>query len=78
MSHPSAADTDAMCLLAEIWAALKVAAESDIETARTIVESAGIIVSGRDLSRCWDERGALYNLPNYVLSSPTNLVKAEW
>lgn len=59
----------------EIWAALRAAVESDTETARAIIDSAGIIVSGRDLSTCWDSRGALYSLPKYVLSAPTNLVK---
>ena len=61
----------------EIWIALKAAVESDIDTARVIVDSAGIIVPGRDLSTCWDARGALYSLPKYVLSAPTNLQKDD-
>jgi hypothetical protein len=61
----------------EIWTALKAAVESDIDTARLIVESAGIIVPGRDLSTCWDTKGALYSLPKYVLSAPTNLTMGD-
>ncbi|GBG71656.1 hypothetical protein CBR_g9071 [Chara braunii] len=57
----------------EIWDALRVAVEADLSMAQTIVESAGIIVSSEDLSCCYDERGAKYDLPNYVLSDPVNL-----
>ena len=42
----------------EIWDALKVAAESDLALAQTIVDSAGIIVSNPDMTLCYDERGA--------------------
>ena len=71
------APADPVSPASEIWTALKAAVESDIDTARLIVESAGIIVPGRDLSTCWDTRGALYSLPKYVLSAPTNLTKGE-
>lgn len=57
----------------EIWDALKAASEADLAMAQTIVDSAGIIVVSDDLSHCYDERGAKYDLPNYVLSDPTNL-----
>ncbi|KAL5732162.1 hypothetical protein ACHQM5_004812 [Ranunculus cassubicifolius] len=59
----------------EIWDALRVAAEAEIAFAQAIVESAGVIVSSADLSTCYDERGAKYELPKYVLSEPTNLLK---
>ncbi|KAM0889379.1 hypothetical protein ACQ4PT_027738 [Festuca glaucescens] len=59
----------------EIWDALRVAAESEVALAQTIVESAGVIVSNADLTLCYDERGAKYELPKYVLSEPTNLVQ---
>ena len=58
-----------------IWAALRAAASADIDTARLIVDAAGIVVPGRDLSATYDERGALYELPPFVLSAPTNLVR---
>ncbi|GJM99016.1 hypothetical protein PR202_ga16074 [Eleusine coracana subsp. coracana] len=65
----------------EIWDALRVASESEVALAQTIVESAGIIVSNADLTLCYDERGATfqscakYELPKYVLSEPTNLIQ---
>lgn len=62
----------------EIWDALRVAAESEVALAQTIVESAGVIVSNADLTLCYDERGAKYELPKYVLSEPTNLVQDSW
>ncbi|CAM0951049.1 unnamed protein product [Alopecurus aequalis] len=59
----------------EIWDALRVAAESEVALGQTIVDSAGVIVSNADLTLCYDERGAKYELPKYVLSEPTNLVQ---
>ncbi|CAN6195646.1 unnamed protein product [Urochloa humidicola] len=59
----------------EIWDALRVASESEVSHAQAIVEGAGIIVSNADLTLCYDERGAKYELPKYVLSEPTNLIR---
>ncbi|CAI9292850.1 unnamed protein product [Lactuca saligna] len=58
----------------EIWDALRAAAEAELHLAQTIVDSAGIIVHEPDLTVCYDEKGARYELPKYVLSEPTNLV----
>lgn len=44
---------------AEIWDALKAATEADVETAKTIVEAAGIIVETADMSICYDELGKM-------------------
>ncbi|KAJ0977383.1 hypothetical protein J5N97_012857 [Dioscorea zingiberensis] len=59
----------------EIWDALRAAAEAELSLAQTIVDSAGIIVTSADMTTCYDERGAKYELPNYVLSEPTNLIR---
>ncbi|KAF7030571.1 hypothetical protein CFC21_042088 [Triticum aestivum] len=61
----------------EIWDALRAAAEADLSLAQTIVDSAGIIVSNSDMTLCYDERGAKYELPKYVLSEPTNFIREE-
>ncbi|CAH8278162.1 unnamed protein product [Arabidopsis lyrata] len=58
----------------EIWEALRAAAEADLKLAQTIVDSAGVIVQNRDLTLCWDERGARYELPRYVLRASPTLV----
>ncbi|KAL4627272.1 hypothetical protein ACB092_05G156300 [Castanea dentata] len=58
----------------EIWDALRAAAEADLTLAQTIVERAGVIVQSADSTTCYDERGARYELPKYVLSEPTNLI----
>ncbi|KAL2930988.1 Ubiquitin domain-containing protein 1 [Bienertia sinuspersici] len=58
----------------EIWDALRAAVDSDLNMAQTIIESAGIIVQNPDLTVCYDERGAKYELPKYVLSEPTNMI----
>ncbi|KAH7296311.1 hypothetical protein KP509_26G018600 [Ceratopteris richardii] len=60
---------------AEIWDALHAATEAQLELAQAIVDSAGIIMTSEDMSVCYDERGAKYELPKYVLSEPANLVK---
>lgn len=51
--------------LAEIWDALRVAAEADLALAEAIIESAGVIVQNPDLTICYDERGT---------SSDTNIL----
>lgn len=56
-----------------IWDALKAACEADMATARLIIDSAGIIIAAEDMTVCYDERGAKYELPTYVLSDPSNL-----
>ncbi|XP_010537717.1 PREDICTED: ubiquitin domain-containing protein 1 [Tarenaya hassleriana] len=58
----------------EIWDALRAAAEADACLAQAIVESAGVIVHNTDLSICYDQKGAKYELPKYVLSEPSNLI----
>lgn len=51
----------------EAWAALKAAAESpDIETARVILEAAGLVVVRPDMTVVYDERGARYELFKYL------------
>lgn len=58
----------------EAWAALKVACEApDIETTRVILEAAGLVVVRPDLTVVYDERGARYELPKYVLSDPEDV-----
>ena len=51
----------------EIWDALKVAAESDLALAQTIVDSAGIIVSNPDMTLCYDERGAYILITKFLI-----------
>lgn len=43
---------------AVIWDALKAACETDVQTARVILDSAGVVVASDDMSVCYDERGA--------------------
>ncbi|CAL5336051.1 unnamed protein product [Camellia sinensis] len=59
----------------EIWDALHAAVDADLTLAQAIVDSAGIIVQSADLTVCYDERGAKYEIPKYVLSEPTNLIQ---
>ncbi|XP_042029359.1 ubiquitin domain-containing protein 2-like isoform X2 [Salvia splendens] len=59
----------------EIWDALRAAAEADPKLSQVIVESAGIILQNPDMTVCFDERGARYELPTYVLSEPKNLIR---
>ncbi|KAI5662353.1 hypothetical protein M9H77_21676 [Catharanthus roseus] len=62
-------------LFPEIWDALRAAAEADLSLAQAVVDSAGVIIQNADLTVCYDERGAKYELPKYVLSEPTNLIQ---
>ncbi|KAL1961962.1 hypothetical protein VTN77DRAFT_743 [Rasamsonia byssochlamydoides] len=63
----------------EVWAALRAATsllrEGDIETAQGIIDAAGVTVPTGDLCEgCYDETGALYRLPQCIVSDPENLV----
>ena len=63
----------------EIWNVLKAAVteaqlSGDMQTARLFVESAGIIVATPHLTVVFDERGAKYDIPRWVLVTPTNVV----
>ncbi|RAL10498.1 ubiquitin domain-containing protein [Aspergillus homomorphus CBS 101889] len=65
----------------EIWAALSAAVSlmraGDIPTAQTIIDAAGITVPTGDLCQgCYDEQGALYRLPQCIVSDPENLVRS--
>lgn len=44
-------------VLAEIWDALRAAANADNQTALVLLDTAGIIRTSDDLSVCYDERG---------------------
>lgn len=63
---------------AVIWDAIKAACEAeDMATSRLILETAGVIVARPDMTVMYDERGARYTLPKYVLCDPTNALKGE-
>ena len=47
---------------------------NDLDMAEAIVGSAGIIAGKRGLAECYDELGRKYELPEYVLSDPDNLL----
>ncbi|KAJ1740548.1 hypothetical protein LPJ79_003944 [Coemansia sp. RSA 1821] len=60
----------------EIWLGLRMACESDdMQLAQAIIESLNVVVpNGRIADGVYDERGACYEIPQYCLSSPTNLM----
>ena len=67
---------------AEIWAALAAAISllhmGDIATAQSIVDAAGITIPTGDLCEgCYDEQGALYRLPQCIVSDPENMVEGS-
>lgn len=62
----------------EIWDALRAACEAETrDLAAIIIESAGIRLPDGTLSRAFDELGALYQVPEYCISFPTNMVQAD-
>ncbi len=64
----------------EIWNALKGAIdvwERDLELAKAIIECAGIVLPSGELTEVYDELGFKYNIPNYCLAEPGNLVEDE-
>ncbi|TPX24249.1 hypothetical protein DIZ76_013594 [Coccidioides immitis] len=66
----------------EVWAALKLAISlmrsGDLPTAQSIIDAAGVTVPTGDLcDGCYDENGALYRLPQVIVSDPSNIVDAR-
>ncbi|KAJ5082670.1 hypothetical protein N7532_011713 [Penicillium argentinense] len=67
---------------AEVWAAISTAIElmraGDLVTAQSILDAAGITVPTGDLCQgCYDQQGALYRLPQCIVSDPTNMVQTD-
>lgn len=63
----------------EVWDALRVALsfmrDGDLQTAQSIIDAAGITVPTGDLCEgSYDESGALYRLPQCIVSDPVNIV----
>ncbi|CAF3771350.1 unnamed protein product [Adineta steineri] len=65
----------------EIWDALRGACyaieQNDIDLAQSIINCANISLPHGTLLDCYDELGTRYQLPIYVLSSPTNMIDGE-
>jgi hypothetical protein len=65
----------------EIWDALRGACyaieQNDTNLAQSIINCANISLPHGTLLDCYDELGTRYQLPVYVLSSPTNLIDGE-
>lgn len=65
---------------AEMWQALRFAAEADEDALRDeTVKAAGLRPANKKgtLASVYDERGALYECPMYVLRKPDNLGEGE-
>lgn len=63
----------------EIWATLKVVVglvqDGDIATAQSILDAAAITLPTGDLKNgAYDEAGNLYQLPEHIVSDPTNII----
>lgn len=66
----------------EIWTALAASLsfirDSDPDTAQSIIDAAGVTVPTGDLCQgCYDEQGALYRLPQCIVSDPENMVQTD-
>ena len=46
----------------------------DLDTARLLVDSAGIIVAAPNMTTCWDTMGHKYVLPKWVFRDPRNAI----
>ncbi len=67
---------------AEIWATLKTVVDlmqdGDMPTAQSILDAAAITLPTGDLKNgAYDEAGNLYQLPEHIVSDPTNLVQDQ-
>ena len=64
-----------------VLGSLKLAAEAalqgDLELANSVLDAVGARVPFYDLSVVYDERGAMYQLPRFTYSTPTNILSEE-
>ncbi|GBF91389.1 hypothetical protein Rsub_04129 [Raphidocelis subcapitata] len=58
----------------EIWDVLKAAVASEPALAKVLLEAAEVKVVRHDMSVSYDSRGFRYELPQFVLADPTNLL----
>lgn len=63
----------------EIWATLKTVVDmmqdGDVPTAQSIIDAAAITLPTGDLKNgAYDEAGNLYQLPEHIVSDPTNII----
>ena len=58
----------------EIWDVLKAAIAAEPPLAKVLLEAADVKVVRPDMSASYDSRGFRYDLPQYVLADPTNLL----
>ncbi|KAI9734897.1 MAG: hypothetical protein M1834_001977 [Cirrosporium novae-zelandiae] len=65
----------------EIWAALKAALElvdTELETAQGILDAAGVTLpTGDMIDGCYDQQGALYKIPSWMVCDPENLAEDD-
>lgn len=66
----------------EVWAALAAAISlmrsGDLTTAQSIIDAAGVTVPTGDLCEgCYDQQGALYRLPQCIVSDPENMIEGS-
>ena len=66
----------------EVWAAISTAItlmrSDDLSTAQSIIDAAGITVPTGDFCEgCYDQQGALYRLPQCIVSDPVNMAQDE-
>jgi hypothetical protein len=58
----------------EIWDALRAACAADASLAKVLLDAAEVKVTRPDMSVCYDARGFRYELPQYVVADPSNLL----
>ncbi|KAL8826800.1 MAG: hypothetical protein Q9170_007268, partial [Blastenia crenularia] len=64
----------------EVWGSLRLAIgllnEGDVEDAQGVLDASGVTVPTGDLvDGCYDEQGALYQLPSWVVADPERVVE---
>lgn len=62
----------------EAWTALKGAMDvwdRDLDLARAIIDCAGLVLPGGELTEVYDELGFKYCIPEYCFNEPTNIIQ---
>jgi hypothetical protein len=57
----------------EIWSVLKAMCEApDLQTGKLFLDAAEVTIAKPDMTAFYDSRGFLYELPNYIVSDPSD------
>jgi hypothetical protein len=60
-----------------VWNALKASIDTDMATAKMLLDSAHVTMENDTISVCWDRRGIKYEIPTFVINDPVSFTSGK-